>query len=106
MASAVSATVRHSSSTSSSGSRRWSRSTTASCSSRTIRSGTSSGISTSQTPKGVWLRPFVPRREVLRLLLRERVDLDAHRRELEPGDLLVDLLRHDVDRPLELARVL
>ena len=49
---------------------------------------------------------LVPRGEVLRLLLGELVDLDAHRLELQPRDLLVDLLRHDVDLPLEVAGVL
>src|SRR6266511_6003622 len=43
------------------------------------------------------LRSLVPRGQVLRLFLRERVDLDAHRLQLEAGDLLVDLLRHGID---------
>src|ERR671925_175605 len=49
---------------------------------------------------------FVPRGEIFRLLFRELVDLDAHRVELEPGDLLVDPCRHRVDLALELAGVL
>src|SRR4051812_31041462 len=49
---------------------------------------------------------LVPRGEVVGLLLRELVDLDAHRLELETGDLLVDLRRHGVDLAVELARVL
>ena len=47
------------------------------------------------------VRPLVPRGEVEGLLLREHVDLDAHRLELQPGDLLVDVLRDVVDPPLE-----
>src|SRR3954464_7012118 len=49
---------------------------------------------------------LVPGGEVVGLLLRELVDLDAHRLELETGDLLVDLRRHGVDLAVELARVL
>src|SRR5262249_4107459 len=49
---------------------------------------------------------LVPRGEVLSLLLGQRVDLDAHRRQLEAGDLAVDLLRHRVDLPLQLAGML
>src|SRR5689334_5310080 len=48
---------------------------------------------------------FVPGREVARLLLRQRVDGDAHRLELEPRDLPVDLRRHRIDLAIELARV-
>ena len=33
-----------------------------------------------------------------------RVEVDAHARELEPRDLVVDVLRHDVDPLLELRR--
>src|SRR5205814_1587259 len=44
---------------------------------------------------------FVPRGEVLRLLLAELVDRDAHRLELQAGDLLVDLHRHRIDLVLE-----
>merc|ERR1712196_766404 len=35
--------------------------------------------------------------DVLGLLLRERGELRAERREVEPGDLLVELLRKEVD---------
>src|SRR5438876_468606 len=67
---------------------------------------------------GTWYRPcpkwpcalgsgaLVPRGEVAGLLLRERVDLDAHRLELEASDLVVDLRRHRIDLAVELARVL
>src|SRR5439155_17100161 len=51
-------------------------------------------------------RPFVPRGEVLRLLLGELVDRDLHRLELQAGDLGVDLRRHRIDLPLELRCVL
>jgi hypothetical protein len=37
------------------------------------------------------------------LLGGQRVDLDAHRRELQAGDLLVDRDRHGIDLVLELA---
>src|SRR4051812_5194862 len=52
------------------------------------------------------LGPLVPRGQVLRLLLGQLVDLDAHRLELQARDLLVDLLGHDVHLPLEAARIL
>src|SRR4051794_29153115 len=52
------------------------------------------------------LRSLVPRGEVPRLLVAQLVDRDAHGRELQPGDLVVDLLRDDVHLPLELRRVL
>src|SRR5262249_41905287 len=47
------------------------------------------------------LGSFVPARKVLGLLLGQLVDVDPHRRELEPGDLAVDLVRHRIDLPLE-----
>src|SRR5437588_117423 len=50
-------------------------------------------------------RSFVPGREVPRLLLRQRVDVDTHRLELEPRDLAVDLRRHRIDLAVELACV-
>src|SRR5215471_13502 len=43
------------------------------------------------------LGPLVPRGEVLGLLVGELVDCDAHGLEIEPRDLVVDLLRHRVD---------
>src|SRR4029453_15382373 len=49
---------------------------------------------------------FVPGSQVPSLLVGQLVDLDTRRRKLEAGDLAVDLLRHDVDAALELARVL
>src|SRR5262249_4862599 len=52
------------------------------------------------------LGPLVPGREVLRLLFRQLVDRHAHRLELEPGDLAVDLLRDRIDLALQLGRVL
>src|SRR3954470_15054950 len=52
------------------------------------------------------LRALVPRGQVLGLVIREGVDLDAHGRELEPRDLAVDLLRHDIDLLLELTGLL
>src|SRR5262245_36611864 len=47
------------------------------------------------------LGPLVPRGEVLRLLLGQPVDVDAHGLELEAGDLVVDLARDVVDAPLQ-----
>ena len=47
------------------------------------------------------LGSLVPARQVVRLLVGELIDLDAHRLELEPRDLAVDLLRHTVDLALE-----
>src|SRR5919199_773925 len=92
------------SSTSSFGSRLWSRMTTRSASSRTMSSGRRS---TEPPPKRGLMREglcaFVPRSQVARLLLGQLVDLDAHRGELDARDLAVDLLRHDVNLPLELA---
>ena len=44
---------------------------------------------------------LVPARRVVRLLVGELIDLDAHRLEAEPRDLAVDLLRHTVDLALE-----
>src|SRR5215218_5098674 len=52
------------------------------------------------------LRTLVPRGQVLLLLGRELVLLDAHCRQLEAGDLGVDLLRHVVDLALERRGVL
>ena len=43
------------------------------------------------------LGALAPGRDVLYLLRRERVDFDAHRGELEPRDLFVDLDRYVVD---------
>src|SRR5205823_6385807 len=54
----------------------------------------------------VRLRPFLPRCKVLFLLGRELVDADAHRAELEAGDLAIDLGRHRVDLLFELLAVL
>src|SRR5438477_1879439 len=68
--------------------------------------GQSGPVSVSVTrtcPEG--LGALVPGGEVVRLLLRKSVDLDAHRLELEACDLVVDLRRHRVDLPVELARV-
>src|SRR3954469_24560095 len=121
IASASSGTVSHTSSTSSSGRRRWSSRTTRGggpSSRRTMASGNRSLLMTDEGPDArapgpsslragdVGSGPLVPGREVLRLLVGERVDLDAHRRELEAGDLLVDVRRHRVDLPLELGRML
>src|SRR5947209_17084682 len=52
------------------------------------------------------LRPFLPRREVAPLLLGEDVDDDAHRVQLQPGDLRVDLVRDVVHPVLQLCRVI
>src|SRR5438067_2462622 len=54
----------------------------------------------------VQLRPFLPRCKVLLLLGRELVDPDAHRLELEPGDLAIDLRRHRIHLLLQLLAVL
>src|SRR5947209_13946044 len=48
------------------------------------------------------LRTVSPGREVLALRGRQRVDLHAHRRELEPGNLEIDLAGHSV-HPLRQA---
>src|ERR671936_1696942 len=83
--------------------------TTRSPSSLTIRSGLSSGTVRYGHDPGtdpglsLVLGSFVPRGQVARLLLGELVDLDAHRLQLQAGDLAVDLLRHWVDPPLELC---
>ena len=50
------------------------------------------------------LESLVPAGQVLLLLLGQLVDRDAHRRELQARDLVVDLLRDDVDLPLERLR--
>src|SRR3954468_21770290 len=50
--------------------------------------------------------PLVPGGQVLLLERGQLVDVDAHGLELQAGDLLVDVLRHDVDLALELVRVL
>src|SRR5205085_889900 len=50
--------------------------------------------------------PLLPGREVLLLLRREPVDLDAHRGELQPRDVGVQLGRHAVDRDAEFRCVL
>src|SRR6266550_1425164 len=50
--------------------------------------------------------PLFPRREISPLLVRERVDRDAHRVQLEPRHLGVDVLRHVVNLLLEAGRVL
>src|SRR5439155_6996993 len=102
IASATSAAEPQASSTSSSGSRRWSSRTTRSSSSRRIRSGSSTRIPADLRRD---LGSFVPGGEVARLLLGQLVDVDPHRRELETGDLLVDLLGHRIDAPLEARRV-
>src|SRR5580698_5491648 len=52
------------------------------------------------------LRAFVPGGEVLFLVGRELVDLEAHRFELELGDLLVEVLGNRIDLRLEVLRVL
>src|SRR5262249_31715516 len=114
IASATSDALVQRTSSTASGSRRWSSSTTASGSSRTICSGSSTPVTASRRPKPPRRRctrtrrsrAFVPRREVLRLLVGEPVDLDAHRLELEPRDLLVDLLRHRIHLLLQARRVL
>ena len=49
---------------------------------------------------------LVPGGEVLGLLLGEGVALDRHRLELEPGDLVVDVLGHHVHLVLEAGVVL
>src|SRR5436853_1376952 len=49
--------------------------------------------------------PLLPRREISPLLVRERVDRDAHRVQLEPRHLGVDVLRHVVNLLLEAGRV-
>src|SRR3954468_20736209 len=106
IASATSADERHSTCTSSSGRRRWSSRTTRLSSRRTISSGRRSTAPPAK--RGLmWpgLRALVPRSQVLRLLLGELVDLDAHGLELEAGDLTIDVLRHDVDLRLELIGV-
>src|SRR5581483_8971750 len=46
-----------------------------------------------------------PGGQILPLLVGERVDRDAHRRELQAGDLVVDLVRHRVDLDLQLLLV-
>ena len=43
------------------------------------------------------LGPFFPLGQVLFLLGRQRIDLDAHGRELQPGDLLVDGFGNGID---------
>src|ERR671910_512523 len=60
---------------------------------------------------GLWTRPKwpgparsrrgAPGAQVLQLVGRERVDLHPQRLQLEPGDLLVDLLGHVEHAPLE-----
>src|SRR5262245_19128926 len=40
------------------------------------------------------LRAFLPGRQVRLLLLRQRVEADAHRLQLQPRDPIVDALRH------------
>src|SRR2546427_8707008 len=45
-------------------------------------------------PYTTLFRSYVPRREVLLLLLREPVDADTYGGELEAGDFLVDRSRH------------
>ena len=45
--------------------------------------------------------PLVSAVDVPLLLVGEDVDLHANRLELQPGDLLVDLLRHRLDALLE-----
>src|SRR5262249_35091231 len=52
------------------------------------------------------LRSLVPAGEVLLLLLGELVDVDAHGRKLEAGDLAADLVRHRVALPLERSGIL
>src|SRR3712207_7474994 len=47
----------------------------------------------------------LPGRQVLLLLGGQAVDLDAHRDQLQAGDLAVDVLRHHVDLVLELLGV-
>src|SRR6266536_2997404 len=112
IASATSAADEQASSTTSSGSRRWSKSTTRAggpSSNLMICSG-SSPLTTPPPPSDKvalgGLRAFVPRSEVPRLLFGQLVDVDAHRGELQPGDLAIDLVGHDVDLLLELAGVL
>src|SRR5690242_7323458 len=51
------------------------------------------------------LGPYFPRGQIFLLLLGEFVDLDAHARQLQAGDLLVDRRRHGVDELLELLVV-
>src|SRR6186713_2567273 len=107
IASATSAAERHSTSISSSGRRRWSSRTTRSPSSRTISSGRRSTAPPAK--RGLTsgkLGALVPRSQVLRLLLGERVDLDPFRLELEAGDLAIDVLGDVVDLRLELVRVI
>src|SRR6187551_1506808 len=104
---ATSCAERHSTWTSSSGRRRWSRRTTRSPSRRTISSGRRSTAPPAN--RGLIVRrlsALVPRSQVLRLLLGERIDLDPFRLKLEAGDLAIDLLGHDVHLRLELVRVL
>src|ERR1700722_13764268 len=52
------------------------------------------------------LGALLPAGEILLLRGRQRIDLHAHRGQLELGDRLVDLLRHRVDLLLELLVVL
>src|SRR2546427_9483061 len=57
-------------------------------------------------PYTTLFRSYVPRREVLLLLLREPVDADTYGGELEAGDFLVDRSRHGVDLILQRPAVL
>src|SRR5436305_996996 len=52
--------------------------------------------------RGRCLRPLLPRRQVLLLLGRQLVDLDAHGAELQARDLTVDLGGHGVHLLLQL----
>jgi len=60
---------------------------------RAILSRSREGLSTTLRAHRTYLRPLVPAREILLLLLGERIDLAAHRRQLERGDLAIDFLR-------------
>jgi hypothetical protein len=52
------------------------------------------------------LRSFRPPRQILFLLRRQAVDLDAHRLELQLGDALVEFVGNLVDRLIQLLVVL
>src|SRR4249919_233615 len=105
IASATCCQVASRSSTASAGRRRWSSRTTASSSRRTIACGLRMSVATGTAGSG-WLRALVPGVHVAALLVGQLVDGERHAFELEPRDLVVDLLRHGVDAGLEASVVL
>src|SRR5579863_7498276 len=53
-----------------------------------------------------FLRPFVPRSEVMLLLRRQHIELMPHRLQLEPRNLAIEMFRHNINLRLHCLVIL